>query len=132
MMVKKLSETLDLRMKKLCAVIVGSALAGSATAAQAQGIADIANSITRQAQNLPDVITTVAYLGGAVLSFGGVLSVKQHVDSPQQKPLREGLVRLVAGGLLLAAPATFEALRETTGLTGTNGLSNQKFNKIEF
>ncbi len=131
-MVKHLSEALDLRMKKLCAVILGSALAGSSTVAQAQGIAGIANSITEQTRNLPDVITTVAYLGGAVLSFGGVLSVKQHVDSPQQKPLREGLVRLVVGALLLAAPATFEALRDTTGLTGTSGLTNQKFHKIEF
>tara|TARA_Y100001001_G_C7998147_1_gene305378 strand:+ start:1388 stop:1795 length:408 start_codon:yes stop_codon:yes gene_type:complete len=131
---KTLSNGLNMKSKKLSATIIGAAMAGASSTAYAQGgIADIANSVTEQTQELPNVITVIAYLGGAVLAFGGVLSVKQHVDNPQQKPLREGLVRLIAGALLLAAPATFEALRESVGLNdGSNGLTNQQFNDIQF
>jgi hypothetical protein len=39
-----------------------------------------------------------------MLALAGIVRLRFHVDNPEQYPLREGLVRLGAGGALLALP----------------------------
>ena len=48
---------------------------------------------------------------GAGLSVAGILKVKGHVDSPANHPLKDGLMRLAAGGALLSLPFMTAAMQ---------------------
>ncbi len=99
---------------------MSDALAGNA------GFTDITGNIKGSVSEFPSLVTTAAYIGGAGLAMAGVLKLKAHVDNPQT-PLKDGLVRLGAGGGLLALPFVLEAMEtsiDTGGATYTyNGSS---------
>ena len=86
--------------------------------AHANGFQDASDNIQSSAQNIPELISTVAYIGGAGMGVAGVLKLKQHVDNPGQNPLKDGLVRLGAGGGLLALPFVLESMTSTIGTGG--------------
>lgn len=66
-----------------------------------------------------DLIKAVAYLLGTFIGFAGVIKLKEHVDSPDQTPLREAVLRLGTAGALFAIPALFQAANDMiTGETG--------------
>ncbi len=68
---------------------------------------------------LPGFFTAVAYVLGLVMGAGAILKLKEHVEEPTRTPLREGMVRLIVGGLLFATPTVFTAL--FTAINGENG-----------
>ena len=72
-------------------------------------LVNIANSF----ESVPGLISGAAYLLATVLGVSGILKIKEHVDAPQQVPLREGVIRLLTGGALFALPVVLEAMRET-------------------
>ena len=119
---------LDLAGKHLSAAVIGGFVAGMATSANAQdsgdGLDSIVGSTSENLANIPNLITAVTYIGGAVLAIGGVLQLKAHVDDPSQ-PIRKGLVRLVGGGLLLAAPAAFGVITDTLDVSSTEGFDGR-------
>ena len=92
----------------------------SSTGALANDFTAITQNMTDSTQTLPNLLATVAYIGGAGLGIAGIYKLKQHVDAPQQTPMKDGLVRLGAGGGLLALPIVLEAMAETVGVGGTN------------
>ena len=51
------------------------------------------------------------------LTFG-LLKLKRHVDHPQQTTIGSGLIAIMIGVSLIAAPAVFNALGDTFGLSG--------------
>ena len=121
---KTVTKKADAFGKKLSAATIGTIVAGMAGSAHAQGLEEIVRSTDEQLTNIPELIRITAYIGGAVLFIGGVLSLKEHVDNPTQKPIREGLVRLIAGVLLLAAPAAFTVASETLGINSSETYSS--------
>jgi hypothetical protein len=92
---------------------------GASTAAQAQVAAGVSSSggsngsITLQtissnvavaSSGFNNLISIVCWVGGAGLGVAAIFKIKQHVDSGGQTPMKEGLIRLGAGGALLAFP----------------------------
>lgn len=105
---------------KLAAVLTAGLLMGSGTAHAAGGMnfKAVTDSIVDSGSKLPDLISTVAYIGGVGLGVAGVFKLKQHVDNPGQTPMKDGLIRLGAGGGLLALPAVIDAMQNTVGNAG--------------
>jgi putative copper export protein len=121
---KTVTKKADAFGKKLSAATIGTIVAGMAGSAHAQGLDEIVTTTDDQLTNIPELIRVAAYIGGAVLFIGGVMSLKAHVDRPADKPIREGLVRLIAGVLLLAAPAAFTVASETLGINSSDTYSS--------
>lgn len=83
--------------------------------AHAQGFTEVTGNINDSVADFPSLISTAAYIGGAGMGVAGVLKMKNHVDNPAQVPLKDGLVRLGAGGGLLALPFVLESMVGTIG-----------------
>jgi hypothetical protein len=94
----------------------------------ANTIGTMVGSTGAQVATFPRLISAACYVGGAAFVGTGVMKVKQHVDNPGQTPLREGLVRLGAGGVLVAAPALTSVMTTSSGV----GSGNQAFSGFSF
>ncbi len=112
------------RTHKLAAAMTAGVLMGESTSAHANTtFSTIADNIVTSTASLPSLISTVAYIGGIGLGVAGIFKLKQHVDNPGQTPMKDGLVRLGAGGGLLALPYLTSAMMGSinNGLTAQAG-----------
>lgn len=75
----------------------------------------IAENITTSVSDLPGLLSALAYLGGIGLGVLGILGIKDHVEQPSQKNLKDGAIKLAAGGGLFALPIVYEAMLQTVG-----------------
>jgi hypothetical protein len=91
--------------------------AGSAHATSAD-FSTVAANITSSASRLPGLLTALAYGLGLMLGVSGIIKLKEHVETPNQAPMRSGLVRLFVGGALFALPIVYEAMTNTIGNNG--------------
>ncbi len=106
---------------KLGAAMTAGMIASTAgTAHAANNFSNIAQNITTSIQNIPGLLTALAYMFGILLGVLGILKIKDHVENPTQTPLKDGSIRLAAGGALFAAPIIFEAMNTTLN-NGNNG-----------
>jgi hypothetical protein len=110
-------------------VIAG--LISGAKDAHANNFSDIAENIVDSIEALPGLLTGIAYMFGLLLGVLGILKVKDHVENPNQTPLKDGAIRMAAGGALFALPIVYEAMRETIGDT-SNFVSAAQLNRVEF
>lgn len=96
---------------------------GSAMAS-GQSLTQLSTNMTDEAASVPQLISWVAYLCGAGLGMAGIFKLRQHVDSPAQTPMKDGLIRLGASGALLALPVIMSAMTDFVGggATATNNL----------
>jgi uncharacterized membrane protein HdeD (DUF308 family) len=113
------------------AFVVG--LMANAGSAEASGnnFSDIARNISASVEELPGMVSAFAYLFGLLLGVMGILKLKDHVENPSNTPLKDGAIRLAAGGALFALPIVMEAMQETIGAT-TRNVGPAKLNKVEF
>ncbi len=110
------------RTHKLAAAMTAGMLMGESTSAHANTtFSTIFDNIVGSMASMPSLISTVAYIGGIGLGVAGVFKLKQHVDNPGQTPMKDGLVRLGAGGGLLALPFVTSAMMGSI----SNGNTNQ-------
>ncbi len=115
---------------KLGAAMTAGAIVSSATSAHAaNNFSNIAQNITTSIASIPGLLTALAYLFGILLGVLGILKIKDHVENPTQTPLKDGAIRLAAGGALFALPIIFEAMSETLdlGAGGTSSSASQMF-----
>ena len=75
----------------------------------------ISSNITTSIQDLPGLLSALSYLFGLLLGVLGVMKIKDHVENPTQTPLKDGAIRLAAGGALFALPIVLEAMSATIG-----------------
>ncbi len=119
---------------QLSAAVMAGAIMGSSPAHATTGggsdFSTIAENIVTSIQDLPSLITGLAYLVGIVLAVLGILKIKDHVENPNNAPLKEGAIRIAAGGALFALPIITDAMLSTIG-TGT-GVSTPTMNSITF
>ena len=97
---------------------------GQGTAAfAANTVDDVGKDIISSSGALPQMIETVAYVGGIGLGVAGIFKLKGHVDKPGQSPLKVGLIRLGAGGGLLALPYITTAMMGSINNAANGGQS---------
>lgn len=100
---------------KLAAALTAGMMVGASDAFAGQNFSNVTKNIVASSSALPNLISTVAYVGGIGLSVAGIFKLKQHVDNPGQTAMKDGLVRLGAGGGLLALPMVLESAAGTIG-----------------
>lgn len=108
---------------------VGMLMSNSAMAQNT--FSNIAENVNTSISQLPGLLTGLSYLVGTLLGVLGVLKIKDHVENPSQTPMKEGAIRLIAGGALFALPMIFEAMSSTIG-DSTNLVDAAKLNKVNF
>ncbi len=90
----------------------GSASAGG------NNFSNIATNIAASIADLPGLLSALAYMFGILIGVLGIMKIKDHVENPSQTPLKDGAIRLAAGGALFALPIIYDAMFTTIG-TGT-------------
>lgn len=125
-------------MNKKLLGVQAAAFAGMLTAgseAHAGGIGnnfgDIAENMVDSIEELPGLLTGVAYLFGLLLGVLGIVKVKDHVENPTQTPLKDGAIRLASGGALFALPIVYESMLNTIGDTPAS-VEPATLNAVEF
>ena len=109
---------------KLAAAATLGMIAGNADAASAATtFRDMSNNMIAASGGFNNLISVVCWIGGAGLGVAGIFKLKNHVDNPDQTPMKDGLVRLGCGGALLAFPFIQQAMQGSI----SNG-SMQKIN----
>lgn len=107
------------------------AFAAGAQKAHANNFGDIAENIIDSIEELPGLLTGIAYMMGLLMGVLGVLKLKDHVENPSNNPLKDGAIRMAAGGALFALPMVYEAMQNTIGTTG-NFVEAAEVRRIDF
>ena len=103
-------------MRSKCLVISGACLAllgAVPEAALAVSLGSMAERAAADLQKIPTFISVAFYLAGILVVGFGLLTCKRHVDQPQQTRLGGGIMALVIGAALIAAPAVISGVAET-------------------
>ncbi len=79
---------------------------------------NILANIIDASEELPALVSAVAYLLGLVLTVVGLLKLRDHVEAPEQTKLTEAVVRLLAAGALFSLPSIYNAMFTTFGAGG--------------
>ena len=113
------------------AAFTAGILLSSAPAHAANDFSSISQNITSSVASIPGLLTALAYLFGILIGVLGILKIKDHVENPSNTPLKDGAIRLAAGGALFALPIIYEAMTNTVGSNGA-GASAAAMNKASF
>lgn len=70
----------------------------------------VLQNIITSLEKIPGLITGVAYMLGLLMGVGGLLKIKEHVEEPSRTPKKDGIVRLIVGGMLFALPTVYTAI----------------------
>ena len=112
---------------KVTAAVMGVAMMSSKAAyaldTGATSFSGISENIIGSMHGVPGLITGLSYMFGLILGVLGVLKIKDHVENPGNTPLKEGAIRLGAGGFLLALPIVYNAMQAVPG-SGTDLKAN--------
>ena len=76
------------------------------------------NEAAGDLETVPGLIAIAFYIIGAAIVGFGLLKLKRHVDHPQQTTIGSGLIAILIGVALIAAPAVINALGATFGVDG--------------
>jgi hypothetical protein len=83
--------------------------------AHANNFSSIGSNIIDSISQLPSLLAGLAYMFGILLAVLGIMKIKDHVENPGQTPLKDGSIRLAAGGALFAIPIVSDAMTTTIG-----------------
>ena len=100
------------------AALAGAGWLGTAGPALAVSLGDMANEAAGDLETVPGLIAIAFYIIGAAIVGFGLLKLKRHVDHPQQTTIGSGLIAILIGVALIAAPAVINALGATFGVDG--------------
>ena len=102
----------------LSAALAGAWWLWSAGPALAVSLGDMADEAAGDLETVPGLIAIAFYIIGAAIVGFGLLKLKRHVDHPQQTTIGSGLIAILIGVALIAAPAVINALGATFGVDG--------------
>ena len=124
-------KTLNSKMITAQALATCGFLAAAQDAQAGNNFSNIARNITESIEELPGMVSGVAYLIGMLMGVMGVMKLKDHVENPTQTPMKDGAIRLAAGGALFGLPIMFESMLNTIGTTGVS-VEPAKLNRVTF
>lgn len=101
----------------LFALFVSVILSHSAFAGA--GVDDLAQNITDSASYIPGLITAFSYTLGLYIGYLAVMKTIDHVNNPNQTPLRVPVARYLAGGALFSLPIVYEAMSDAINQNGS-------------
>jgi hypothetical protein len=78
----------------------------------------VAQNMTTSVSRMPGLLTAIAYGLGLMLGVSAIVKIKEHVETPNQTPLRTGIIRFLVGGGLFALPMVYDAMTTTVGNAG--------------
>lgn len=104
--------------------------AGDAFAGSPKNFGDVSKSIIESIADVPALLSALSYMFGLLLGVLGIMKIKDHVENPTQTALKDGAIRLAAGGALFSLPLVFEAMSSVT--TGGTAVTAAKLKKVEF
>lgn len=99
--------------------VVFLALVSITMGANAQTIADVANSVKGNIQGIPKVISSICYIAGAVLGVQSALKLKEFNESKGQTKLFIPIAFFLGSALLLSLPSVMDVGMGTFGYTKT-------------
>ena len=102
----------------IAALWIATAFAGTAGPALAVSLGDMAKKAAGDLEAVPALLGIAFYIIGAAIVGFGLLKLKRHVDHPQQTTIGSGLIAILIGVSLIAAPAVINGLGDTFGLGG--------------
>ena len=131
-MINKITrKTLVFQAAIITGVLIGASSAQAAAVARGRNDwSDIANNIADSIEELPGLISALAYLIGLLMAVLGIVKIKDHVENPTQTPMKDGAVRLAAGGALFGLPIITDSMLTTIGET-TRYVEPARLNKVE-
>lgn len=116
--------TLGVGLFAATVMVAGDAHAGG------NNFGSIGSNIIDSISQLPSLLSGLAYMFGILLAVLGIMKIKDHVENPGQTPLKDGSIRLAAGGALFAIPIVSDAMTTTIG-SGT-AASVASLNTVSF
>ena len=90
--------------KLAAAMTAGMMLGASDAHAQAVNATNLTANLVGSSTAFTDLMSLLGYVGGTGFALAGIYKLKQHVDNPGQTPMKDGMMRLAAGGALLSLP----------------------------
>ena len=102
----------------VAAALVGVSWLWACAPALAVSLGDMAKEAAGDLETVPLLIAIAFYIIGAAIVGFGLLKLKRHVDHPQQTTIGSGLIAILIGVALIAAPAVINALGATFGVDG--------------
>lgn len=114
---------------KMSAAFVAGFMGVSPAMAQTAGTGStnfgaIGTNVISSMASLPGLLSGVSYMSGTLIGVLGILKIKDHVENPNNTPLKDGAIRLAAGGGLFALPIVYQAMQSTIN-GGSQGTSVQ-------
>ena len=112
----------------------GLLVAFAPEAAQAaNNFSTLSGALVDSLASVPGLLSAVAYLFGVILIILGIIKIKEHVEKPDQTPLKEGFIRLIIGGGMFALPILLDVAKETIeGAQAANAVGTAKLKAVTF
>ena len=110
--------SLEWATRLFAATLSAVSWAGASGPALAVSLGDMAKEAADDLESVPTLLAVAFYIIGAAIVGFGLLKLKLHVDHPQQTTIGSGLIAILIGVALIAAPAVINALGDTFGLSG--------------
>ena len=91
------------------------ATVGQANATGKSDLKDVTNQLTDSLEGLPVLFTSAAYIIGIGFVIAGLFKLKEFVDDPAQGNMKDALIRLGVGALMILLPFAIELSAGTIG-----------------
>ncbi len=84
----------------------------------------ILNSIMVSMGEIPGMVAAVGYLLGLLMAVSAIYKTRDHVENPDQVPMKDAVIRYLTAGMLFGLPTVFNAMFTTIsgggmGIMGT-------------
>jgi hypothetical protein len=65
---------------------------------------------------IPGLLSALGYLLGLIFGVSGLIKLKEHVENPDQTPLKAPVIRFLVGGAFFALPTIYQAMNDAVAI----------------
>lgn len=111
---------------KVAAYVTTVALiSASSDVSWAATLSSVSDNLKNSVSDTPKFMTAFCYLAGSLATVAGILKTRDHINSPSNVPLKDGVARLSLAGFLFASPYAASVIQTTIGDPSTTGTVTQ-------